>query len=117
MISYSQKLKIQNETRENYGDAEVKTLKMILFLTLSLRTLFTKTAIFISLGIIPFIVCIWFLSAGASYHILWVTVCIHFLIYKLTLAWFIKDGMSDDYEEQNIIYRELKTMIDEKKLG
>jgi hypothetical protein len=115
MLTYSQKLKIQEETRKDYGDAGIKALKMLIFLTVCLRGLFTRAAIFIALTISQSILATFLFYQGFGSRIFLIAIIMHFLGYTFTVAWAEQDGMQSDFEEQDIIYRELKAMLAEKR--
>jgi cbb3-type cytochrome oxidase subunit 3 len=115
MLTYSQKLKLQEETRKDYGDAGIKTLKMFIFLTVCLRSLFTRATIFIAFTITQSILATFLFYQGFGSRIFLIAIIMHFLGYTFTVAWAEKDGMRADFEEQDIIYRELKAMLAEKR--
>ncbi len=109
------RLKIQQETRELYQDAGIKTLKGLIFLTLCTRNLSTRHAIFILSAIVPFITSLYMYSMGVGLVVFPTAMVVHFFICKIAYVLAEKDGMQKDYEEQDIIYRELKVILDEKR--
>jgi hypothetical protein len=117
MITYNQKLKIQEETRNDYADAGLKTLKGLIFLTGCVRNMCTRSALFIGLAIPQFIVAIFLFYRGFGAQIFLIAGLVHFLVYTFLAAWAEKDGIKSDFEEQNIIYQELKAMLTEKQNG
>jgi len=115
MLTYNQTLKIQEETRNDYGDAGLKTLKGLIFLTGCVRNMCTRSALFIGLAVPQSIVAFFLFYRGFGAQIFLMAGLVHFLVYAFLAAWAEKEGMRADFEEQNIIYRELKAMLAEKR--
>ena len=108
------RLKIQQETRELYHDAGIKSLKGLIFLTLCTRNLFTRQAIFFISAIVPLFTSLYLYSVGVGLVVFPAAMVVHFCVCKIAFVLAEKDGMQKDFEEQDIIYRELKVILREK---
>jgi|GEM_PF-3134409 len=117
MITMIEKEKIKAETRALYDDSDIKTLRGLIFLTLCLKFLYTRQAIFIFSAIAPLCTAIYMYLNGFGIFILLSASLVHYLVYRITLAIAEKDGMREDYAEQVIVYQELKVILGEKKIS
>lgn len=110
------KVKIQTETRELYHDAGIKTLKGLIFLTLCTRNIFTKMAIFIISAIVPLFTSIFLYANGIGFIVFPTAMIVHFCICQIAFLEAEKDGMRESFEEQQVILKELRAILAEKRL-
>ena len=110
------KEKIKAETRELYHDAEIGTLKMLIFLTKCVKNLHTELAIFIISATIPLGVSIYMYSIGLSFSVFLFAMIMHFIAFKFVKYWFLVDNnpIEETYKEQKIIQEELEYILSKK---
>lgn len=111
------KFKIKSETRETFGSYDIKTLKVLIFLTKCLKAIHTEMAIFIGTALAPVSVSIYMYSNGTGFFIFPAAMIVHFIVFKLVKYWFFVDNNSleETYNEQSVVQEELEEILQEKK--